>query len=183
MDKDFADDPHATTPQRRRIMLAAGACAVGGGAMFLTQQHNATKSWPHGAPLRVNIAGFAEGALKTVEWQGKPVWILRRSTDTVAALDAFTEQLADPASAQSLQPPGCRNTYRSLRPDVLVAIGLCTHQGCTPALNGNHFLCPCYTSKYDLAGRVFKVGPAQANLVIPAYRFDNDHTLIIGEDA
>lgn len=179
----MSDTPeHTHRGQRRRIVIAAGACAAGGGALFLTQQHNATRSWPHGTPLRVEIAAFPEGKLKTVEWQGKPVWILRRSADTLAGLAAFDEQLADPASAASLQPPACRNQHRSVRPEVFVAIGLCTHQGCTPALNGNHFLCPCHTSKYDLAGRVFKVGPAQANLVIPAYRFDGA-TLVIGEDA
>jgi len=173
---------HASKPQRRRIMLAAGACAVGGGTLFLSQQHNATKSWPHGDPLTVDIANLPEGKLKTVEWQGKPVWILRRRATEISALQAANVALADPQSAQSLQPPATRNTLRSLRPDIFVAIGLCTHQGCTPALNGDHFLCPCHTSKYDLAGRVFKVGPAQANLVIPAHRFDGER-LVIGEDA
>lgn len=169
--------------QRRRIVIAAGACAVGGGAIFLSRQHHATRSWPHGTPLAVDIGGIAEGVLKTIEWQGKPVWILRRSAAAVDALAAFDGELADPQSAQSLQPPGCRNRQRSLRPEWFVAIGLCTHQGCTPALNGNHFLCPCHTSKYDLAGRVFKVGPAQMNLVIPAYRFAGETRLVIGEDA
>ena len=181
MDKDFADDPHATKPQRRRIMLAAGACAVGGGAMFLSQQHNATKSWPHGTPLAIDISGLPEGKLKTVEWQGKPVWILRRRSAEIDALNKASDQLTDPESKASLQPPATRNATRSLRPDIFVAIGLCTHQGCTPALNGDHFLCPCHTSKYDLAGRVFKVGPAQANLVIPAYRLEGEK-LVIGED-
>lgn len=169
--------------QRRRIVIAAGACAVGGGALFLSQQHHATRSWPHGNPLRVELGDLGEGRLRTVEWQGKPVWVLRRGADALAALDGYDDQLADPASQQSLQPSGCRNRYRSLRPEIFVAIGLCTHQGCAPALTGSHFLCPCHTSKYDLAGRVFKAGPAQANLVIPAYRFDGDTRLVIGEDA
>jgi len=174
---------HATKPQRRRIVLAASACAVGGGALFLSQQHHATKSWPHGTPLRVDLAGLPEGKLKTVEWQGKPVWVLRRRPAEIEALQRGGEALADAESRASLQPPYTRNALRSTRPEIFVAIGLCTHQGCTPALNGDHFLCPCHTSKYDLAGRVFKVGPAQANLVIPAYRFDGDNTLILGEDA
>lgn len=175
----------ASKPQRRRIVLAASACAVGGATAFLSQQHYATKSWPHGSPLAVDIGSKAlpVGKLKTVEWQGKPVWILRRSPEALAALAGKEGQLADPDSTESLQPPGCRNQHRSLRPEFFVAIGLCTHQGCTPALNGDHFLCPCHTSKYDLAGRVFKVGPALANLVIPAYRFDGEHQLLIGEDA
>jgi ubiquinol-cytochrome c reductase iron-sulfur subunit len=118
----------------------------------------------------------------TVEWQGKPVWVLRRSPAQLEALATRNELLADPESKESLQPAYTRNTHRSLRPETFVAIGLCTHQGCTPALNGDHFLCPCHTSKYDLAGRVFKVGPALANLVIPAYRFEGEK-LILGEDA
>lgn len=168
--------------QRRRIVIAAGACAVGGGALFLSQQHNAAKDWPHGTPLGVDLSGIREGGLRTIEWQGKPVWLLHRSPATVAALDQKNDLLNDPDSRQSTQPPACRNPQRSLRPQWFVAIGLCTHQGCTPALNGDHFLCPCHTSKYDLAGRVFKVGPAQANLAIPAHRFDGDSQLVIGED-
>lgn len=174
---------HASKAQRRRIVIAAGACAIGGGTLFLTQQHNAAKSWPHGDPVAVDLTKAAEGKLLTVEWQGKPVWVLRRSPHAIAALGQNDARLADPASDHSLQPPGCRNPLRALRPGIFVAIGLCTHQGCTPALNGDHFLCPCHTSKYDLAGRVYRVGPAQANLVIPAYRFDGDERLLIGEDA
>jgi ubiquinol-cytochrome c reductase iron-sulfur subunit len=173
---------HASKSQRRRIVFAASACAVGGGALFLAQQHNATRAWPHGSPLTVDLNGQAAGKLITVEWQGKPVWVLRRSPAQLEALASRNELLADPESKESLQPTYTRNTHRSLRPETFVAIGLCTHQGCTPALNGDHFLCPCHTSKYDLAGRVFKVGPALANLVIPAYRFEGEK-LILGEDA
>jgi ubiquinol-cytochrome c reductase iron-sulfur subunit len=174
---------HASKSQRRRIVFAASACAVGGGALFLTQQHNATRAWPHGLPLTVDLAGLVAGRLKTIEWQGKPVWVLRRNPEQLAALaSADGALLADAESKTSLQPPYTRNIHRSLRPELFVAIGLCTHQGCTPALNGDHFLCPCHTSKYDLAGRVFKVGPALANLVIPAYRFEGEK-LILGEDA
>lgn len=174
---------HTSKNQRRRIVFAASACAVGGGAFFLAQQHNATRAWPHGSPLTVDLSELAVGKLMTVEWQGKPVWVLRRSPAQIDALTSRDELLADPASKESLQPAYTRNAHRSLRPETFVAIGLCTHQGCTPALNGDHFLCPCHTSKYDLAGRVFKVGPALANLVIPAYRFDGETKLVIGEDA
>ena len=174
---------HASKSQRRRIMIAAGACAAGGGALFLSQQHYATRSWPHGSRLSVDLASLVEGKLKTVEWQGKPVWLLRRNPSQIAVLEKPNDELADSASKESLQPTRCQNPLRSLRPEIFIAIGLCTHQGCTPALNGDHFLCPCHTSKYDLAGRVFKIGPAPANLVIPAYRFDGENRVIIGEDA
>lgn len=175
---------NATSKQRRRIMLAAGASAVAGGAAMLLRPSGVIIAHPHGAPLAVELADLPEGKLRTVEWQGKPVWVLRRSAANIAALAANEEMLADPDSLQSLQPPACKNRLRSLRPEIFVAIGLCTHQGCTPALLGaGGFLCPCHASKYDLAGRVFKVGPATANLVIPAYRFENDTRLMLGVDA
>jgi ubiquinol-cytochrome c reductase iron-sulfur subunit len=174
----------ATNKQRRRIMLAAGASAVAGGAAMVIRPSGVIIPHPHGSPLSVELGNLPEGKLRTVEWQGKPVWVLRRSAADVAALAAHEDALADPDSNQSLQPPACRNRHRSLRPEFLVAIGLCTHQGCTPALLGSAgFLCPCHASKYDLAGRVFKVGPATANLVIPAYRFEGGDVLLLGVDA
>jgi ubiquinol-cytochrome c reductase iron-sulfur subunit len=174
----------ATNKQRRRIMLAAGASAVAGGAVMLLRPGGVIIAHPHGAPQSVELADLPEGKLRTVEWQGKPVWVLRRSAANVAALASNEEMLADPDSLQSLQPLACRNRQRSLRPEILVAIGLCTHQGCTPALLGaGGFLCPCHASKYDLAGRVFKVGPATVNLVIPAYHFASENRLLLGVDA
>lgn len=174
----------ATSKQRRRIVLAAGASAVAAGAVMVLRPSGVIIPHPHGSPLAVALDDLPAGKLRTVEWQGKPVWVLRRSAADIAALAAREALLADPDSLQSLQPPACRNRHRSLRPEIFVAVGLCTHQGCTPALLGSDgFLCPCHTSKYDLAGRVFKVGPATANLVIPAYRFDGDERLLIGVDA
>jgi ubiquinol-cytochrome c reductase iron-sulfur subunit len=174
----------ATSKQRRRIVLAAAASAVAGGAAMVLRPSGVIIPYPHGSPLVVELSDLPEGKLRTVEWQGKPVWILRRSAKELAALAEQNPLLADPDSQQSLQPPACRNQTRSLRPEILVAIGLCTHQGCTPALLGREgFLCPCHTSKYDLAGRVFKVGPATANLVIPAYHFASENQLLIGLDA
>ena len=177
-------DSGTPNKQRRRIMLAAGASAVAGGAAMILRPDGVVIAHPHGSPLMVELSNLPEGKLRTVEWQGQPVWILRRSAAEIAALPSHESVLADPDSLQSLQPPACRNRHRSLRPDIFVAIGLCTHQGCSPALLGSDgFLCPCHTSKYDLAGRVFKVGPATANLVIPAYRFENGSRLILGVDA
>ena len=120
----------------------------------------------------------------TLEWQGLPVWLLRRSAAEIEALAAFEAALTDPDSRDSVQPSACRNRHRSLRPEIFVAIGLCTHQGCTPALTrAGGFLCPCHSSRYDLAGRVFKAGPAPANLVIPAYRYEAGERLLLGVDA
>lgn len=174
----------ATNKQRRRIMLAAGASAVAGGAAMVLRPSGVIIPHPHGSPLQVELGDLPQGRLRTVEWQGKPVWVLRRSPADLAALAAQEPLLADPDSLQSLQPQACRNRHRSLRAEIFVAIGLCTHQGCTPALQGGSgFLCPCHASKYDLAGRVFKVGPASANLVIPAYRFESENSLLLGVDA
>lgn len=180
------EDEHPTTlRQRRRILLAASAGALAGGAAMVLRPASVIIAHPRGEPLAVDLEKLPEGRLQTVEWRGKPVWVLRRSAASIAALANEENELSDPASVRSLQPPACRNRLRSLRPDIFVAIGLCTHQGCTPALSaaGSHFLCPCHTSKYDLAGRVFKAGPAPLNLVVPAYRFAAANRLIVGEDA
>jgi ubiquinol-cytochrome c reductase iron-sulfur subunit len=172
------------TVQRRRIMLVAGAGAVASGAAVLLGSIGTFNSYPHGAPLAIGLGELPEGKLLTVEWQGLPVWVLRRSAADVATLAAHEDLLVDPNSRQSLQPRYCQNLHRSLRPELFVAVGLCTHQGCSPTLLGSGgFLCPCHASKYDLAGRVFKVGPASANLVIPAYRFEAEDKLMLGVDS
>lgn len=121
-----------------------------------------------------------------MDWNGRPVWILRRTAEEIAALAERESELIDPDSGHSLQPEGCRNRHRSLHPDVFVAIGLYTHQGCTPQLREGFgargvFLCPCHTSSFDLAGRVFRSGPAPANLVIPEYRLESNGRVVIGE--
>lgn len=169
-------------PLRRRIMLAVGVGAAAGGAA-LAWRLGVFNTYPHGSPLALDIGDLPEGRVRTVEWRGLPVWVLRRSATEVAALAAHDADLADPESRQSLQPEACRNRQRSLRANIFVAIGLCTHQGCTPALRGDAFLCPCHASRYDLAGRVYLTGPATANLVIPAHHFETDNRLVLGVDA
>lgn len=170
---------------RRRLYLAGGLVAIGAGlgvARYVVTQPQP----PSGNPLPVRIGDLAPGKLLVVEWKGRSVWILRRSADEIAALAGYESELADPMSMQSLQPASCRNPHRSQRPDVFVAIGQCTHQGCPPQLRSGsggraEFLCPCHTSKFDLAGRVFRAGPAPANLVIPEYRLEGDSQVVIGE--
>ena len=172
-----------TDKQRRRIMLAAGATAVVAGTALVLRP-SGLMSYPHGSPLAIEFGHLPQGKLLTVEWQGKPVWVLRRSAASITALAAHEAVLTDPDSQHSLQPAACRNRHRSLRPEIFVAIGLCTHQGCVPALRGDAgFLCPCHVSRFDLAGRVFKAGPASANLVVPAYHFESDSRLLLGVDA
>jgi ubiquinol-cytochrome c reductase iron-sulfur subunit len=171
--------------ERRRLYLIGGLCALGAGlgvARYVVTQPQP----PAGNPLAVDFGNLPPGKLLTVDWGSRTVWILRRSADEIAALAGYESELTDPASLHSLQPAGCRNPHRSLRPEIFVAIGQCTHQGCPPALrsgagNRSEFLCPCHTSKFDLAGRVFRMGPAPANLVIPEYRLEGDSRVVIGE--
>jgi ubiquinol-cytochrome c reductase iron-sulfur subunit len=166
-------------PDRRHLLLAGlGAAAVGAAALW---RYKSTENYPQGNPVWVDLTALAAGKLLTIEWENRPVWILRRSPADLDTLASHESQLSDASSQLSAQPPNCQNRHRSLIPEIFVAIGVCTHQGCTPALQANTgFLCPCHASRYDLAGRVFKAGPAPANLVIPAYHFESDKHLVLG---
>lgn len=180
MDKDRVSDA-----ARRRLYLAGGLVAMGAG-LGVARYVVTRPQPPAGSPLPVAIGALPPGRLLAVEWKGRAVWILRRGADEIAALAGYESELADPQSLASLQPESCRNPHRSQRPEIFVAVGQCTHQGCPPQLKGGaggrgEFLCPCHTSKFDLAGRVFRDGPAPANLVIPEYRFEGDDRLVIGE--
>jgi len=177
-------------PKQRRAVVLAGLGAVAAvSASAVTRisiwPWKSDKPYPQGDPLPVDLSTLPEGKLLTLNWQDKPVWVLRRSADDLATLSKKTAiELTDAESRESVQPATCRNPHRSIRPEIFVAMGLCTHQGCIPYLSeGKGFICPCHASQYDLAGRVFDDGPAPANLVIPAYRFASDEQLVIGEDA
>lgn len=181
----FMNDDPSHRPQRRRLQVLAGICAIGtgvGAARYLTGHTRP----PTGNPVATDLADLQPGKLRVLDWQGRTLWILRRTAEEVSALADHESELIDPHCQHSLQPENCRNRHRSLHPNVFVAIGQCTHQGCTPQLrNGpgvrSEFLCPCHTSKFDLAGRVFRSGPAPANLVIPVYRLDGDSRVVVGE--
>ena len=147
-----------------------------------SQQHHATKSWPHGTPLRVDLAGLPEGKLKTVEWQGKPVWVLRRRPAEIEALQRGRRGARRCRVPRIAATPYTRNALRSRAPRSSSRSACATHQGCTPALNGDHFLCPA-TSKYDLAGPRLQGRAGAGQPGHSAYRFDGDNTLILGEDA
>jgi ubiquinol-cytochrome c reductase iron-sulfur subunit len=187
----------------RRVLLAA-TCAAGGVAglatagAFVSTFQPSERAKAAGAPVEVDIAGMAPGELKTVEWRGKPVWILKRSPDMVAALPKLDDQLADPKSKRNqdeLTPEYARNEYRSIKPDILVAVGICTHLGCSPTTKlqpgpqpslpddwQGGFLCPCHGSTFDMAGRVYKNKPAPDNLQVPRYMYAGDTKLVIGKD-
>jgi ubiquinol-cytochrome c reductase iron-sulfur subunit len=149
-----------------------------------------------GGPVEVDLSDIPPGGSKTVEWRGKPVWVVRRTPDMLAALQGHDAQLVDPQSAVNQQPDAARNAARAIRPEIFVAVGICTHLGCSPsnapAGSANPslpadwpggFFCPCHGSTFDGAGRVFKNKPAPTNLEVPPYRFAGDNRLLIGADA
>ncbi|HYD94224.1 MAG TPA: ubiquinol-cytochrome c reductase iron-sulfur subunit [Noviherbaspirillum sp.] len=187
---------------RRGLLVAT--CAAGGvaglataGALVSTFQPS-ERAKAAGAPVEVDIAGLAPGEMKTVEWRGKPVWILKRSPEMVESLKKTGDQVADPKSERNpneLTPEYARNEYRSRKPEILVAVGICSHLGCSPTTKlqpgaqpslpddwQGGFLCPCHGSTFDLAGRVFKNKPAPDNLEIPPHMYLSDTKLIIGKD-
>jgi ubiquinol-cytochrome c reductase iron-sulfur subunit len=187
----------------RRVLLGA-TCLAGGavglgtaGALVSTFQPS-EKAKAAGAPVEVDIAGMAPGEMKTVEWRGKPVWILKRSPEMVASLKKTDGEVADPKSERdpgALTPEYARNEHRSIKPEFLVAVGICSHLGCSPTSKfaegaqpnlpdnwAGGFLCPCHGSTFDLAGRVFKNKPAPDNLEVPRHMYMSDTHLIIGKD-
>jgi ubiquinol-cytochrome c reductase iron-sulfur subunit len=189
----------ADSQQRRRFLVAAtgaaaGAITAAAAYPFLASMAPSARARAEGAPVDVDVGGIAAGELKVVAWRGRPVWLLRRTAAMLAGLGGHDRLLADPASQEPQQPPYCRNRDRSIRPDLFVAVGVCTHLGCSPKLRVGEdtadlgadwpggFFCPCHGSKFDLAGRVFKNVPAPTNLVIPSYRYLTDTHLTIGED-
>ncbi len=188
---------------RRNLLVAT--CAAGGVAgvavlaPLVGSFEPSEKAKAAGAPVEVDIGGMAVGELRTFEWRGKPVWVIRRSTAMVEELKKNDPELADPLSKRNqdeLTPmPQTRNEYRSLKPEYLVAVGVCTHLGCSPIARftpgaqaslpddwPGGFLCPCHGSTFDLAGRVFKNKPAPDNLPVPPYKFLSDSRIVIGEE-
>src|SRR5271169_3518710 len=185
---------------KRRWLLGA-TTAVGTVGVIATAIPFAMSFWPSerakaaGAPIEVDISKLEPGQKINVEWRGKVVWVINRTPVMLKDLPKLDSKLADPNSDYSQQPPDAKNEYRSIKPEIFVAVGLCTHLGCSPTyrpevapgdlgpdwLGG--FFCPCHQSKFDLAGRVFKGVPAPTNLVIPPYRFLSDTTILVGEDS
>ena len=187
----------------KRTWLIASTCAgaVGVGAVavpFVSTFQPSERAKAAGAAVEVDISGLKPGEKVTVEWRGKPVWILRRTPEQLASLSKDTNQLADPESKRKpdeFTPVYARNEGRSIKPEFFIAVGICTHLGCSPSdkfqpgpqaslpndwLGG--FLCPCHGSTFDLAGRVFKNKPAPDNLEVPPHMYLSDSKVLIGED-
>lgn len=193
MSTDGADN------NRRRFLVAAtsvvGAVGVAGAAVpFLASWWPSARAQAAGAPVEVDISKLEPGALLTVEWRGKPVWILRRTKETLDNLSKLTDKLRDPDSTVDQQPPYARNEYRSRKPEYLVCVGICTHLGCSPTFRPEiappdlgpdwlgGFFCPCHGSRFDLAGRVYMGVPAPTNLVVPPYTYLTETRILIGKD-
>jgi ubiquinol-cytochrome c reductase iron-sulfur subunit len=181
---------------RRRFLTAAtavvgGAGVVGAAVPFIASWNPSARAKAAGAPVEVNVGKIGLGQMIRAEWRGKPVYVVRRTAESVEKLAKHDDQLRDPNSETAQQPAYATNKYRSIKPEFLVALGVCTHLGCAPTYrNGdfeeqvagveNGFFCPCHGSKFDIAGRVFQGVPAPLNLVIPEHSFKDDNTLLIG---
>lgn len=184
---------------KRRFLVAAtgvaGGVATGAVAVpFVASMLPSERAKAAGAPVEVDLSALEPGQKMTVEWRGKPVWIVRRTPEMLKEVKESDPSVADPGSARSHQPDYAKNEYRSLKPEYLVLVGICTHLGCSPVERfeatpqpfaadwKGGFYCPCHGSLFDLAGRVYKNKPAPDNLVVPPYKFLSDTKLVIGED-
>ena len=187
--------------RRNWIAISCGAGAVGAAAVavpFVSSFAPSERAKAAGAAVEADISGLKPGEMTTVEWRGKPVWIIRRTPEQLAALPKLDSQLADPQSQlkqAELTPEYARNEARSIKPEVLVVVGICSHLGCSPTSKfvagpqpslpddwAGGFLCPCHGSTFDMAGRVFKNKPAPDNLEVPPHTYVSDTRLLIGED-
>ncbi len=197
----MSDSDSNTVDTKRRRMLIAATAVVGaaGTAAFaaplLISWMPSARAKAAGAPVEVNISKIEPGQLVRVIWRGKPVWLIKRSDETLADLPSNTKLLADPDSVtEAQQPEYAKNEGRSIKPEMLVLIGICTHLGCSPTYRPElavadmgadwkgGFYCPCHGSKFDLAGRVFKNVPAPTNLIVPPHFYKSDEVILIGED-
>jgi ubiquinol-cytochrome c reductase iron-sulfur subunit len=184
---------------RRRFLLLATSTMGGVGAAaalvpFVSSMQPSARAQAAGAPVEVDISKLEPGQMMTIEWRGKPVWIVRRTQETLDNLGTLDGQLRDPQSSVSTQPAYATNQSRAINPEYLVAIGVCTHLGCAPTFRPEiapadlgpdwkgGFFCPCHGSRFDLAGRVYQGVPAPLNLEIPPYNYLSETRILVGID-
>lgn len=189
----------AVDPSKRRFLVAmssvmGGIAAAGVAIPFVASMMPSARALAAGAPVEVDLSQIEPGMMLTVEWRGKPVWIVNRTPDMLAMLSKHEGLLADAGSELNQQPDYAKNAVRSIKPQYLVAVGICTHLGCSPTYRKEiapadlgadwpgGFFCPCHGSRFDLAARVFKGSPAPTNMVIPPHHYLSDVRLLIGED-
>ncbi len=190
---------NAPVDSGRRRFLTAATCVVGGvGAVgaavpFIKSWNPSAKAKAAGAPVEVDISKIEPGQLIRVEWRGKPVWVVSRTDGVLQQLEQHDDALRDPASEQEQQPSYAQNKYRSIKSELFVAVGICTHLGCSPTYLPDSFgeqvegvtagfFCPCHGSTFDMAGRVFQSVPAPLNLVVPPHYYVDATTILIGVD-
>ena len=184
----------------RRRLIVATAAVGGAGAVtalvpFLSSMLPSERAKAAGAPVEVDVGSIGPGQMITVEWRGKPVWIFNRTDEMLGTLPALEGAVSDPHSEAPQQPAYCKNDTRSIKPKMLVAVGICTHLGCSPSSKFKKgadegmtpewpggFLCPCHGSTFDFAGRVYKNKPAPTNLVVPPHTYLSDTRILIGVD-
>ncbi len=186
---------------RRRFLIGStsvvgAAGAVGAAVPFVGSWNPSARALAAGAPITVDISRLAPGELlgPIPAWRGQPIFVLRRDEETLSNLETFTDHLSDPESQKDQQPGYAQNEFRSIRPEVGIYVGLCTHLGCSPKINTEvapqeydpdwkgGFFCPCHGSKFDLAGRVYTGVPAPTNLVVPPHSYETDTVVVIGVD-
>ncbi len=186
-------DDHVDYKRRRLLTVATTGIGVAGTAgmavPFLGSWSPSEKAMAAGAPVKVDISKLEMGQQITVEWRGKPVWIINRSKEALDFLPDMDKLLLDPGSDTDQQPDYAKNEYRSIKQEILVLVGICTHLGCSPkyrpelaADSEGAFLCACHGSRFDLAGRVFSNVPAPKNLEVPPHMYLSDNEILIGED-
>ena len=185
--------------KRRRVLTVAasavGVVGVGFVAVpFIASMQPSARAKAAGAPVEADISKLEMGQLLRVKWRGKPVWIVRRSPEMVESLASLDQDLRDPQSNDSDQPEYCKNPTRAIKPEFFLAVGICTHLGCSPTYRPEvapadlgaewkgGFFCPCHGSRFDLAGRVYQGVPAPLNLVIPRHQYLSETQLLIGDD-
>ncbi len=184
---------------RRRFLIGAtsvvgGVGVVGAAVPFVASWNPSAKAEAAGAPVTVNISKIEPGQQITIEWRGKPVWVVRRTPEMLERIENLNDQVRDPQSKEATQPDYIEGIYRAVKEEYGIYVGICTHLGCSPTYRpevapadlgeqwvGGYY-CACHGSRYDLAGRVYDSQPAPANLVVPPYRYDDDNTVTVGLD-
>lgn len=185
---------------RRRLLTTAATIVGGVGAAaasvpFIASMTPSAKTKAIGAPVEVDLSDLQPGQRKIIQWQGKPVFILRRTAESLEQLANPDPHVRDPQSEENQQPEYARNIYRSIKPEYLIMLGLCTHLGCSPTFVAGEdehdlgpewkggFFCPCHGSTFDLAGRVHKNFPAPSNIIIPPHKYLTDTRVLVGDDS
>jgi len=183
---------------RRSLVVATatagGVAAVAAAVPFIASMTPSERAKALGAPVEADVSALNPGELLVLEWRGKPVWVLKRTPEMLNAIRQSDDRVSDPRSEVPLQPDYAKNEYRSIKPDIAVIVGVCSHLGCSPQIKGletraemgeewqGGFYCPCHGSKFDFAGRVYKGVPAPVNLTVPPYTFVSENKILIGDD-